>query len=151
MSMNGTPAGAVILVVPIGDAPSSSCDCLSALGRAGERGEEPVEPLVALVPVRLVAGQPLRGLAQRLGLEVAEAGGGPPVAGDEAGSLEDLEVPRDRRVRHRQSNPPLPHRPPPPRPPPAGGGGPPGRVGSARAPKTASSWSFAIHNHHVME
>src|SRR5947209_11598034 len=99
MSMNGWPAGAVIFV--------SATICPSFLLPLFrlfllERVEERVEPRVALVPERLVAREPVRGVAQGLRLEVAQPSGGPPRPRDQARLLEDLEVARDRRLRHRK-------------------------------------------------
>src|ERR1022692_2716971 len=42
-----------------------------------ERCEQRIEPVMALLPVLPVAGQPPGRVPQRLGLEMAEAGGGP--------------------------------------------------------------------------
>src|SRR2546425_479179 len=99
MSMNGWPAAAVIFV--------SATMCPSFLLLLVplfllERGEKRVEPCVALVPERLVPGEPVRGVAQGLRLEVARARGGPPRPRDQARLLENLEVTRDRRLRHRK-------------------------------------------------
>src|SRR5687767_3180754 len=62
--------------------------------------EQLVEPLVALVPVRPVAGQPRSRLPERLRLKVTQAGGCPSTARDEPGLLQHLEMPRDGRLRH---------------------------------------------------
>ena len=55
--------------------------------------------LEALVPVLVVGDQPLRGVPERRGLEVAQPGGRLPVARDQSGLFEHLEVPRDGRLR----------------------------------------------------
>ena len=106
-----------------------------ASGRVGlEAGEQRVEAPMALVPPRLVLGEPFRGVAERRRLEVAQPGGRAPRPRDQPGSLEDLEVARDRRLRHRERpaisatvRSPAVRRARIAR-----------RVGSARAPKTAS-------------
>src|SRR3982074_2685448 len=49
-----------------------------------QRREQVGRPLVALVPEALVAGQPGGHIAKRLGLQVAEPGGGAPGPRDEA-------------------------------------------------------------------
>src|SRR5690348_8751162 len=60
--------------------------------------EQDVESVVALVPVRAVAGQPRGRLAERLRFEVAEAGGGLAAARDQAGLFEHFEVAGDGRL-----------------------------------------------------
>jgi hypothetical protein len=65
-----------------------------------ESGEELVELAVPLVPEALVLGEPRGGFAQRLRLEMADAGSCLTGAGDEAGLLEHLQVARDGRLRH---------------------------------------------------
>ena len=67
-----------------------------------QRREERVEPAMALVPERLVAGEPLRRVAQALPFQVAEPGSRPATARNEPCPLEHLEVLRDRRLRHRE-------------------------------------------------
>ena len=72
-------------------------------------GEQLVQLVEPLVPERLVAGEPFGCVAKWLGLEVAQPGGRPAGPRDEAGALEHLEVPRDRRLRHRERGGEVPH------------------------------------------
>ena len=64
-----------------------------------EASQQLVQAGVALFPELAVVGQPDGRLAQGLGFQVAEPGRGPAAAGDETGLLEDLQVPRDGRLR----------------------------------------------------
>src|ERR1700722_6159332 len=82
----GTPGSAVISVLLI--VASFLCRRRVAAGISLLVGlqcrQQVIEPLVALVPEPLVAGEPGGHLAERLGLQGAEPGGGPPVPRDEA-------------------------------------------------------------------
>src|SRR5258708_533705 len=60
-----------------------------------ESGEKCIEPAVALIPPGLVFGEPLCGITERGGLEMAEPGRRPAGSRNQAGALEDLEVARD--------------------------------------------------------
>src|SRR5262245_38373654 len=104
MSTYGCPAGAVIFVsATIG--PSFLVFLFLFLVRVLlERDEQLVEALVALGPEGPVAGQPVRGVLERLGLEVAEPRGRSSGPRDQAGLLEDLEVARDGRLGHREGS-----------------------------------------------
>src|ERR1700734_1651683 len=97
----GMPGSAVISVLLI--VVSFLCRCRVMAGILFLSGlqcrQQVIEPLVALVPEPLVAGQPGGHLAERLGLQAAEPGGGPPVPRDQAGLLEHLQVLGDRRLR----------------------------------------------------
>src|SRR5215471_14232453 len=97
---SGMPGSAVICVLLM--IVSFRCGQLVSVGGLGliglKRGEQLIEPLMALIPEPLIPGQPRGHLTQRLGLEMAEPGGRPAGAGDQARILEHLQVLRDGRL-----------------------------------------------------
>src|SRR5580700_1301990 len=96
----GTPGSAVITVLLIVVSFRLGRPAGPAALIGLKRCEQVVEALVALVPEPLVAGQPGRHVAQRLGLQVTEPRGRAAGARDKARVLQHLQVPGDGRLGH---------------------------------------------------
>src|SRR2546423_1790343 len=99
MSMNGWPAGAAIFVS------ATICPSFRLLRfrfLLSEHVEERVEALVAFVPEGLVAREPVGRFPQRGRAEMAQPCRRATLATDQPGLLQDLEMPRDRRLRDRE-------------------------------------------------
>ena len=114
-----------------------------------ETGQEGIEPGVALVPVVLVADEPGRGLAEALPFQVAQPRGLASAPGDQPCPLQHLEVPRDRRLRHRERTSELADgqvaavgQP--------GEDRPTGRIGQGAEDGAELVW-LHLHNHYVIE
>src|SRR5215831_12344612 len=154
MMICGMPGSAVICVLAIvvssrrGRPTAAAVVCRFPLRcRKLQCREQLVEPLVALVPEPLVARQPGGYLAERLGLQVAEPGGGALGPRQQARPLQHLQVPGDRWLGHAERRGELRDRRVALGQP--GQDRPPGRI--RERPEHQADLVCLLHNHPILE